>query len=123
MDDRTLYVPSHEGENVFPNSPWFHKILRYAQRKPSRIAVRDVNANIEKTYHDLVSDALAFRNVLRRRMSTQTLQDLAKDKEVYIGLLSAGGYEYTVGFIAIVALGAAVVPMGKFGIDQIRSQS
>ncbi|KAJ5386525.1 hypothetical protein N7509_009066 [Penicillium cosmopolitanum] len=111
MDDRTLYVPSHEGENVLPNSPWFHKLLRYAQRKSSRVAIRDVNANIEKTYHDLVSDALAFRNELRRRMSAQTLRDLAENKEVYIGLLAAGGYEYTVGFIAIVALGAAVVPM------------
>lgn len=123
MDDRTLYVPSHEGENVLPNSPWFHKLLRYAQRKSSRVAIRDVNANIEKTYHDLVSDALAFRNELRRRMSAQTLRDLAENKEVYIGLLAAGGYEYTVGFIAIVALGAAVVPMGKFAIERIRSQS
>lgn len=114
MGDRTIYVPSHEGDNVLPNSPWFHKLLRYAQRKPSRVAIRDVNAGIERTYLDLVSDALTFRNELRQRMSPQTLRDLAEDKEVYIGLLAAGGYEYTVGFVAIVALGAAVVPMGKF---------
>jgi hypothetical protein len=55
-------------------------------------------------------------------MSPQTLRDLAEDKEVYIGLLAAGGYEYTVGFIAIVALGAAVVPMGKFAINQPKGQ-
>jgi len=113
MGDRTLYVPSHEGENVLPNLPWFHKLLRYAQRKPSRVAVRDVNAGIERTYHHLISDVLAFRNVLRERMSSQILRDLAEDKEVYIGLLAPGGYEYTVGFIAIIALGAAVVPMGE----------
>lgn len=117
MGDRTLYVPSHHGDNVLPNVPWFHKLLRYAQRKPPRVAIRDVNAGVEKTYHDLVSDAVAFRNELRRRMGPQTLQDLAEDKEVYIGLLAAGGYEYTVGFIAIVALGAAVVPMGKLTIN------
>ncbi|KAJ5590730.1 hypothetical protein N7450_004702 [Penicillium hetheringtonii] len=111
MGDRTLYVPSHEGENVLPNLPWFHKLLRYAQRKPSRIAVRDVNAGIERNYQHLISDVLAFRNVLRERMSSQILRDLAEDKEVYIGLLAPGGYEYTVGFIAIIALGAAVVPM------------
>ncbi|KAJ5103548.1 hypothetical protein N7532_004077 [Penicillium argentinense] len=111
MGDRTLYVPSHEGDNVLPNSPWFHKLLRYAQRMTPRVAIRDVNAGFEKTYHDLISDVLSFRNHLRRQMSSQTLRDLAEDKEVYIGLLAPGGYEYTVGFIAIVALGAAVVPM------------
>lgn len=75
--------------------------------------MRDVNAGIERNYQHLISDVLAFRNVLRERMSSQILRDLAEDKEVYIGLLAPGGYEYTVGFIAIIALGAAVVPMGE----------
>jgi acyl-CoA synthetase (AMP-forming)/AMP-acid ligase II len=113
MGDRTQFIPSHEGENVLPNMPFFHRLLRYAQRSSSRIAIRDLNAGLEKTYHHLLSDVLAVRKVLKGRLSTQVRRDLAADKEVYIGLLAPGGYEYTVGFMAILALGAAVVPMGK----------
>lgn len=112
MGDRTQYVPSHVGDNVLPNLPFFHKLLRYAQRSPSRTAIRDVNAGVEKTYHDVLSDALALRGHLEKTLGPETLRALAEDKEVYIGLLAPGGYEYTVGFVAIIALGAAVVPMG-----------
>ena len=111
--DRTLFIPAHAGENVLPNLPFFHKLLRYAQRSPSPVAIRDLNAGVEKTYHHLLSDVLSFRKVLKQALSHEARQDLAADKEVYIGLLAPGGYEYTVGFIAILAIGAAVVPMGK----------
>ncbi|KAJ5956644.1 hypothetical protein N7501_010923 [Penicillium viridicatum] len=111
MGDRTLFIPPHVGDNVLPNLPFFHRLLRYAQRKPSPIVVRDLVAGVEKTYHHLVSDVLAFREVLERSLSHEARRDLISDKEVYIGLLAPGGYEYTVGFIAILAIGAAVVPM------------
>ncbi|KAJ6115610.1 hypothetical protein N7523_006027 [Penicillium sp. IBT 18751x] len=111
MGDRTQFVPSHVGHNVLPNLPFFHKLLRYAQRKPSRVAIRDVIAGVEKTFHDLLSDALALRSEIEKSLSQETLHELAEDKEVYVGLLAPGGYEYTVGFVAIIALGAAVVPM------------
>ncbi|KAJ5793927.1 hypothetical protein N7457_000526 [Penicillium paradoxum] len=111
MGDRTLFIPPHVGENVFPNLPFFHRLLRYAQRRPSPIAVRDLNAGVEKTYHDLLSDVLALRKVLESTISPEARRDLLADKEVYIGLLAPGGYEYTVGFIAILAIGAAIVPM------------
>ena len=113
MGDRTLFIPPHAGDNVLPNLPFFHKLLRYAQRKPSPIVVRDLVAGVEKTYHHLVLDVLAFRKVLEGSLSHEARRDLIADKEVYIGLLAPGGYEYTVGFITILAIGAAVVPMGK----------
>lgn len=50
---------------------------------------------------------------MEKSLSQETLRELAEDKEVFIGLLAPGGYEYTVGFVAIIALGAAVVPMGE----------
>lgn len=113
MGDRTQFVPSHVGDNVLPNLPFFHKLLRYAQRRPLRISIRDINAGLEKTFHHVLSDALILRKELEKKLSAETLRDLQEDKEVYIGLLAPGGYEYTVGFVAILALGAAVVPMGK----------
>lgn len=110
-----MFIPAHAGDNILPNLPFFHRLLRYAQRVPSPIAIRDLNAGLEKTYHQLLSDVLSFRKVLDATLSIEVRQDLAADKEVYIGLLAPGGYEYTVGFIAILAIGAAVVPMGKRG--------
>jgi hypothetical protein len=114
MGDRTQFVPSHVGANVLPNLPFFHKLLRYAQRRPPRISIRDMNAKMEKTFHHVLSDALTLRRELEQKLSAETRRDLQEDKEVYIGLLAPGGYEYTVGFVATLALGAAVVPMGKF---------
>lgn len=113
MGDRTQFIPSHVGYNVLPSLQFFHRLLRFAQKKPSRISIRDVKAGLEKTFHDVLSDALALRSELEKVLSPQTLRELAQDKEVFIGLLAPGGYEYTVGFVAILALGAAVVPMCK----------
>ncbi|KAJ5647966.1 hypothetical protein N7490_004338 [Penicillium lividum] len=120
MGDRTQFVPSHVGDNVLPNLPFFHKLLRYAQQRPSRVSIRDVNARLEKTFHHVLSDALILRRELEKKLSPETLRDLQEDKEVYIGLLEPGGYEYTVGFVAILALGAAVVPMAAgLPIDEV----
>jgi acyl-CoA synthetase (AMP-forming)/AMP-acid ligase II len=113
VGDRTSFIPAHLGENVLPNLPFFHRLLRYAQRSISPVAIRDLNAGIEKTYRHLLCDVLSFRKVLEAGLSHDARSDLAADKEVYIGLIAPGGYEYTVGFIAILAIGGAVVPMGR----------
>ena len=113
MTDRTQIVPPHMGDEVLPNLPFFHNLIRYAQRKPSPIVVRDVDASIDRTYHHLLSDVLTFRMALEKELSSKVQQDLIQDKEVYIGLLAPGSYEFTVGLVAILATGAAVVPLGK----------
>lgn len=113
MGDRTSFIPAHVGYNVLPSYQFFHKLLRHAQKKPQRLSIRDVRAGLEKTFHDVLSDALAVRSELEKLLSPDTLRELSQDREVFIGLLAPGGYEYTVGFVAILALGAAVVPMGK----------
>lgn len=113
MGDRTQFVPPHRADNVLPNLPFFHNLVRYAHRNPSPVAVRDVSAGVERTYHHLLSDVLAFRMTLETQLSLKIRQDLSEDKEVYIGLQALGGYEFVVGFIAIVATGAAFVPICK----------
>ncbi|KAL4945272.1 hypothetical protein BDV06DRAFT_219526 [Aspergillus oleicola] len=109
--DRTLIVPPHTGDNVLPNLPFFEKLLRFAHRRPPLLAVRDVNAGIAKTYLQLLTDALALRGAVRDSLSAQVRSDLDNDKEIYIALIALGGYEYAVAFTAILALGAAVVPI------------
>jgi malonyl-CoA/methylmalonyl-CoA synthetase len=114
--DRTDLLPSHEGQNVLPNNPFFARLLRHAHRH--RIVIRDRNGqDVSKTYGDLLSDALALRVVLERTLSDDNLVRLRKGDEVYIGVLAAGGYEFTVAMVAILAIGAAVVPMSKSKIS------
>ncbi|OJD23564.1 hypothetical protein ACJ73_05082 [Blastomyces percursus] len=109
--DRTDFFPPHTGDNVLPLSPFFSKLLRYAHRKSQRIAIRDVNLAIEKTYIEFLTDVLVVRNALRSNLSLESMRELQVGGDVYIALLAPGGYEYAVGFVAICALGAAVVPM------------
>lgn len=114
--DRTNLLPSHEGQNVLPNNPFFARLLRHAHR--NRIAVRDRNGqDTYKTYGDLLSDALALRAVLEQALSDDACARLRKGEEVYVGVLAAGGYDFTVAMVAVLAVGAAVVPMSKRNID------
>ncbi|KAL5359099.1 hypothetical protein BJX96DRAFT_183556 [Aspergillus floccosus] len=109
--DRVVAVPAHHGPNILPNFPLFSKLLRLAHRCPPPIAVRDVHAGVEKTYLQLLGDVLHLRSILQQQLSQEVLKQLEREDEVYIALLAPGGYEYVVGFLAILAVGAAVVPI------------
>jgi malonyl-CoA/methylmalonyl-CoA synthetase len=109
--DRTYFLPPHDQDNIFPNAPLFSTLLRFATRKPPRIAIRDVNLGIERTHAQLLPDVLALRRQIQNRLSPVTQAKLRKGQELFIALLAPGGYEYTVAFLAILALGAAAVPL------------
>lgn len=66
---------------------------------------------LRKTHLDLLSDVLALRNTLLRTLDRRTCQSLEKRGEVYMAIVAPGGYEYTVAMLAVLALGAAAVPM------------
>lgn len=112
--DRTALLPAHEGVNVLPNTPFFARLLRHARR--NRLAVYDVDMNLKKTYADILSDALTLRQVIKNQLPRDTLAALRAGREIYVGVLSAGGYEFTVAMLAILALGAAAVPMSRLNL-------
>jgi malonyl-CoA/methylmalonyl-CoA synthetase len=70
-----------------------------------------VRANIERTHLDLLSDVLSLREVLYDALGPNTVESIRQGGEVYIAVLAAGGYEYVVAVLAVIASGAAVVPM------------
>ncbi|KAA8620079.1 CaiC Acyl-CoA synthetase AMP-forming AMP-acid ligase II [Pyrenophora tritici-repentis] len=111
MDDRCCTVPKHAGYSVLPNTPLFGRLLRYASRIPARIAVDDVCANLQRTHLDLLSDVLALRHTVLDTLDRAICHALERKDEVYIAIVAAGGYEYTVAILAILALGAAAVPV------------
>jgi malonyl-CoA/methylmalonyl-CoA synthetase len=107
--DRSLCVPSHSGDHLLPNSPLFGKLIRHARR--GRVALRDGAPGVEKTYAELLDAVLAFRKVVDAALSSDARTRLRRGEEVYIGVLAAGGFEFTVAMLTILALGAAAVPM------------
>ncbi|KXT08380.1 hypothetical protein AC579_3186 [Pseudocercospora musae] len=110
-DDRTVHVPRHVARDVLPCHPLFNRLVRFAHAVPARLCIRDVNTGIQATHLQLLTDVLAFREQVWQQLSPDVRQALQQRQEVYIAILAAGGYEFTVAILAALALGAAVVPM------------
>lgn len=111
MEDRSFMVPKHAGANILPNTPLFSRLLRYAGRTPARIAIDDVRSKHQRTHIELLSDVLALCEVVLNTLDSGTLDALGRRDEVYIAVVAAGGYEYTVAMLTVLALGAAAVPI------------
>lgn len=107
--DRTRLVPPHEGYHIFPNIALFSTLLRHAHR--NHLAIRDVRLGIQRTYGELLSEALGLRHKLQKSLDPEVLRAIKNGDEVFIGVLAAGGYEFAVAALAVLALGAAMVPM------------
>ena len=54
---------------------------------------------------------LALRETIKQILGLDIHQRLRNGDEVYVAVLAPGGYEYTVAILAVLALGAAVVPL------------
>ena len=115
IDDRTCFVPKHQGPNILPNSPLFSRILRFAHRS-ERIAIKDPLAGFTASYIQLLTDVLHLRNILRNSLDCSILEQLEKGEEVFIIILGEGGYEFTVAFFAILAVNAVIVPLCKLNL-------
>ncbi|KAI6859501.1 acetyl-CoA synthetase-like protein [Hortaea werneckii] len=109
--DRTLNVPKHVGHNILPNHSLFNRLIRFAHHDPPHLCVRDDNTGQEATHVQLLSDVVHFRSRVWRNLTPPVRDVLNRRGEVYIAVLAPGGYEYTVAMLAVLALGAAVVPM------------
>jgi malonyl-CoA/methylmalonyl-CoA synthetase len=111
MSERTDFVPRHEGDNIFPADQLFTRLLHLAHLPGQPFAVRDVNAGIDRTHAQLLSDVLNYRRLLKKSLRPGALQAIANRKEVYIHILALGGYEFTVAILTILALGAIPSPL------------
>lgn len=115
--ERLLARPQHVGDNILPNFSLFVRLLFYAQYRSS-VAINDVTNSLQGTHADLLSDVLHLRNAVRDMLSPEVRERLILGHPVAINLLASGGYEFAVGFLAIVALGAIVVPICKYPYTQ-----
>ncbi len=110
IGDRVQYVSRHSGPHVFPDLLYFSRLIRLAY-KEDLIAVKDLTFGYTASYAQLLTDALHFRNVLRRALNPAVVERIDNSEEVFVNLLGPGGYEFTVAFLALMALGAVIVPI------------
>lgn len=109
MADRASFVPRHGSlkDNVLPNDPLFLRLLTIAHNQnASKPLIRDLTTGVEATASTLLSDILNLRRRIAKCLSSRTLEDLRDGKDVFISISAGGGYEFAVGILAILALGA-----------------
>ncbi|KAI9655717.1 MAG: hypothetical protein M1821_005152 [Bathelium mastoideum] len=111
MDDRTNFVPRHRGQYLLPCHGLFNRLLRLAGRRPPKPCIRDVQLDCECTHLQLLTDVFRVRNIIEEQLDDPTRAALGNQEETYIAVLAPGGYEFACAVLAILALGAAVVPM------------
>ena len=108
--DRDTFAPKHLGPNVFPNFLYWGRLVRLAH-KHQLLAVRDITFGYTATYQQLLTDVLHYRNLIHSRLDRETQARLDRDEEVFVNVLGPGGYEFTVAFLALMALGIVIVPI------------
>jgi malonyl-CoA/methylmalonyl-CoA synthetase len=108
--DRCNYFPAHTAPKVFPNFFLWSRLVRWAQ-KIDLIAVTDVTFDFRANYAQLLTDVLHLRNQLRQILDPSIVASIDRGGEVFFNLLGPAGYEFTVGFLALIALGVVVVPI------------
>lgn len=98
----------------FPDDPIFRKLLHVAQHKPDPIIRNDLALG-----RDLYGDQL-LRDVgdMHARLQPQLAEQARgpggnRDTDCYVGILAPTGYELVVAALAVLALGAAFVPIRR----------
>lgn len=99
-----------DGDLDLPSYPLFTRLFEHAQLEPPRTVIRDNLLGTETTYRQLLLDTLALRKRLQIELG---VSHVPRGHEVYIAVLAAGGHEFAVAVLAVLALGAAVVPLRK----------
>ncbi|CAG9952986.1 unnamed protein product [Clonostachys rosea f. rosea IK726] len=110
MTNEATPLPKHVGPTILPDFPLFHRLL-YIAVVDNPIAFHDVFHGIKATHAQFLSDVLHFRNQVQGELHSEIRKKLLRNEEVFICLIANGSYEFAVGFLAIVALGAIVVPI------------
>jgi hypothetical protein len=106
--ERCDFLPYHDGPYVLPHDLLFHSLFNLALRQNTTI-IKDKNTGHSASHQQFLSDIFALRTKLKAELHLSTLQALREQHEVSLLILSAG-YEFSVAFFAVQALGGIAVP-------------
>lgn len=114
----TITMSTHTTETRYelPQDTLFTRLLTLASHASNsqKPAIVDLNTEppTRKSLAEVLSDAIHLRAHIYSKLSPAAVSALSsKTEEVYIHLLAPGGYEFTVGILAILSLGAACSPL------------
>ena len=102
--------------NSFPNTPLFHRVVKFANshRLSQNVVFRDYKQDIEANHADLLADIVELRAIIFQRLPSTAHRALEAKSDVYVGLIADASYEWLVGCLSIMSLGAAILLLGTF---------
>ena len=105
----------HNQIRGFPNDPFFAQILQQATDWATDWFILDPANNVKVTYAQLLWDAAIFKDSLSNKLSLELYHELQSHEErgYYFFLVAPSGYYFLVGFLAILAVGGAAIPLGQ----------
>ncbi|KAJ5408554.1 hypothetical protein N7509_002437 [Penicillium cosmopolitanum] len=95
-----------------PNDPLFRQLLNNAQVNPN-ILVHDPTHNKDATTAQLLHDVVAFQNKILSQLPSHHINHHGRLQTpgVYIAILAPLSYDFIIALYAVIALGAAAVPL------------
>ena len=104
-----------------PNEPIFHRLVEQGKSNHN-VIFHDPSCGISAKYPQLFYDILLLRQRLYGSLPESMFDGKGRIKEdaPYIFILSRGNYEFVVASFTVLAIGGALVPLGKF-IENLQS--
>lgn len=98
-----------------PNEPIFRRLVEN-NKTVHNVIIHDPSYGLNAKYPQLLHDILALRQRLYECLPVSMFDEKGRMKgdNPYILILSRGNYEFIVAAFSILALGGALVPLGKF---------
>lgn len=98
-----------------PNEPIFRRLVEN-NKTVHNVIVHDPSCGVNAKYPQLLRDVLALRQRLYECLPVSMFDEKGRMKgdNPYILILSRGNYEFIVAAFSVLAIGGALVPLGKF---------
>ena len=99
---------------LVPNDLFIADLFQQYLLDASAMTIRDDHINFEASRERFLLDVLALRNAIFAQLPDNArARLLQKGADVFICVVLPGGYDFVVASIAIISIGAAVVPLSE----------
>lgn len=97
-----------------PDEPHFRQLVHNSQTIQHAI-FRDPECLVDAGYDQLLSDILSLKHRLYEALPASSFDEkgMIQEERPYICILAPTGYEFVVAAFAVLAVGAAMVPLGN----------
>jgi len=101
-----------------PDIPFFRRLL-FLAHEGDYTAINDIENYIQASYSRLLHDTIRYPDKLRELIGPAALdhRGIVSKEKLFIIVLAPGNYEFMVVLCAILAMGAAAIPLGKEPVE------